>query len=271
VGDYVQITDEILPPEDPYWSADDPQDRCWDDGTSAAERQKECALTYGPAARQSIERDFPILEAYDDHFVLGRYGRPADATSLNVATREVVAADPSNKPFLHKMRCCFHKQVGFQVRTGSTWVTVGSAVGLLHHTQRDPAAGGACVQSCASHQALLNARAFEMVRPAPASFQPPDRNSPLALRNPMFSFLMWGAASSTPGERTSSKRGFSWRFNTRGQFQPAAADLSRDTTALNPQSMKYIEPLGVMGLVDGASAGLVLYSLQTFPFKQNFF
>ncbi|MGH7298568.1 MAG: hypothetical protein ACRELB_26750, partial [Polyangiaceae bacterium] len=219
-SDYVEIADDILPESDPYWAipTSDEQD-CWDGfglddptGTSptspnASARYDACAATYGadgldaaPSGGGSVadlnyQRDMPILQAYDDHLVLGRFGwfdkDPNGATiQEQTSNRVVVGPDASNATFLKRIRCCFHHQATFKVRTGGEWLTVGSVSGMLHHVQTDPATNR-CVSSCEQADVLKNSRAFDIPwATAPACTPPPlpatlDRNSPLAMRNPM--------------------------------------------------------------------------------------
>jgi hypothetical protein len=265
IADYVQVTDAVLPPEDPYWR--EPND-CWQglkrDGdrlvelSDPGERQALCAQTYGADIDGTTERDFPILEAYDDRMVIGRFGYE-DPASRTTRSREVVDAHESNAPFLKTMRCCFHNQVRFRVRAGGQWVALGTGVGHLHHVRRDPS--GACTESCEPRDALLNARAVTLPRPVDPAAVAPGRNSPLALRNPMFSFLMWGGLG--PAGLAIPGRDAQWKFASRGQFVPQTINLAGSTSSVSPQSMRYIDVLRQLAVVDGASQGLVLIDLDT--------
>ncbi|MBX3259129.1 MAG: hypothetical protein KF782_05515 [Labilithrix sp.] len=279
--DYVQVKDELLPANDAYWrQADVPEpNSCWDDRLNPANpadasqveaaaraRFEVCSNVFGRVDQESVSRDFPILEAYEDHLVVGRFVKFSDE-----ASREVVYADPSNAAYLKLLRCCFHHQVRFDVRAASQWVTIGSGVGLLNHVTRGE--GGRCVASCDPREALLNARAPSLPFGTP-SFGAPDfapfRDSPLAMRNPAFSFFIQNgqkspeAQQAQTGLRTPDQppvRDMTFRFQTRGQFQPLVINLAASTTAVNPQSMRFIESLGQIAVVDGASQGLVLIDL----------
>lgn len=265
--DYVQVTDDLLGPGDAYWrQADLPApNSCWDprltptnpaDGAEveriARARYDVCANVFGSAIEENSNRDFPILEAYDDHLVVGRF-----ATIPPNESREVIYSDPSNAPYLKLMRCCFHNQIRYSIRAASQWVTVGSTVGFLSHITRGE--GGRCVSSCDPREALLNARA-PSVPFGPGDFAP-FRDSPLAVRNPSFSFFIQNGQ--LQGEDVVPTRETSWRFQTRGQFTPLVVNLAAQTTAVNPQSMRFIETLGQMAVVDGASQGLVLIDLNS--------
>jgi hypothetical protein len=294
-GDYIEVTDDLLDPSNSYWSANEPaDDKCWDPSMAdSGARYNFCAQMFGApgdagsgvsVADSYLARDFPIVAAYDDHLVIGRFGWQPSVTE-KTTNRVIVGPDDSNKPFLRAMRCCFHRQFGFKVRTGGEWVTIGAnGIGYLHHIVKDPATG-TCVPSCDSHDLLLNARAFDVpradpaagCRPPPISMNVPDRNSAAAMRNPAFSFAMWrGCTPSTQMcggaacDHTSTQRDFVWKFSTRGSFVPLAINLTGNTTtAVAPQSMLFIDSLGQLAIVDGASQGLVLIDLNSVAFAHT--
>jgi hypothetical protein len=172
---------------------------------------------------------------------------------------------------------------------------VGSATGLLHHVQTDPGTNR-CVIGCNPTEVLENARTFDIPWSLPASVDqrlvdaglldagpaatncaPPalpanlDRNSVLAQRNPMFSFVMWsGCAPLAANDHTETARDMVWKFSLRGGFTPVTVSLSQNTTtAVSPQSMRFIDSLGQLAVVDGAQQGLVLIDLNTLQFAHN--
>jgi hypothetical protein len=277
-GDYVQLADDVLNQGDSYWSL--PND-CWDPSLADPDaRQSVCENTYGSLSESdggvnttpSLYRDFPILEAYDDHFVVGRFGYH-DPSNPQVATRVVVSADPSNAATMKLMKCCFANKVTFHVRAGGEWVTLGSASGFLHHVVTDPSSQR-CVESCDVHDVLLNGRAPDVPRDANgAAVTVIPRNSPLAMRNPMFAFSM--ASSPTPATdggvlfHTGNQRDQQWTFSTGGSYAPQSTALYQSNTSASPQSMRFIESLGQVAVVDGASQGLMLISLQTLTFAEG--
>ena len=314
-SDYIELTDNLLLDNDPYWTEPTtpspgsslPNNDCWDppladpDGWDpdtpsalANDRYNACASTFGADAEdagtspnQSVAdeffgRDLPILEAYNDHLVLGRFGWfPTDRTGASVSelptNRVVVGPDPSNPPFLRFARCCFHHQAAFKVRTGGEWLTVGSVSGLLSHVQTDPTTNR-CVPTCNPKDVLLNSRAPDVPWGAPPGCAPLsappaslDRNSPLAMRNPMFSFVNWsGCAQLVSNDHTETARDTQWKFSIRGGFSPITVSLSGGTsTAVSPQSMRFIESLGQLAVVDGQQQGLVLIDLNTLGFAHN--
>ena len=289
----------------------------------ANDRYNTCLQAFGASYTSStynvdsfLARDFPIIEAYDGYLRVGRFGwepkaplespdggigdggMGAKGNSIPESTRNrvVVPSDPSNRPFLRFAQCCFHRQASFKVRTGGEWVAVGTASGMLHHVVAAPG-DNRCVLSCDPRLGLLNSRAFDIpwsatapppgkTCPAPTSLAQTalDRDSPLAMRNPMFSFLMWsgcgtlasgdagagGSFDSHFGDHTLSARDEVWRFSLRGSFSPIVVSLAQGMNIpVSPQSMRFINPLGQLAVVDGAQQGLVLIDLNTIAFAHT--
>jgi hypothetical protein len=251
--DYVQLTEDILPPEDDYWQIDQ---ACWDPSLGRGlPRQDACARTFGVAADQNTQRDFPIIEAYDDRVVLGRFYTTPEKR------REVVYKDASNAPYLKLMQCCFHNQARFKVRTGQLWSAVGGAVGggpgvgFFSHLTTD--AAGRCVPSCEPREALLNGRVPTNPNGVVVDLGTTQRNSALAARNPMFSMSILAGTVATPIVRDTQ-----YTFSTRGQFRALFVGIAGGSISVNPQSMRFVAPLGQIAVVDGASQGLVLIDLR---------
>jgi hypothetical protein len=98
-----------------------------------------------------------------------------------------------------------------------------------------------------------------------------DRNSVLAMRNPMFSFVMWsGCTPLASNDHTETARDLVWKFSMRGGFAPVTVSISQNTTtAVLPQSMRFIDSLGQLAVVDGAQQGLVLIDLNSLQFAHS--
>jgi hypothetical protein len=134
----------------------------------------------------------------------------------------------------------------------------------MHHVTKD-ATTGACVESCDPREALLNSRAPALPRPvdvAVGTATPPNRNSVLALRNPMFSIVVWDGIAEDRSDIVPT-RDLVWKFTTRGQFVPLTVNLAAATTAVSPQSMRFIDTLQQIAVVDGSTQGLVLIDLNS--------
>ena len=295
-SDYVEITDDILASTDPYWG-NNPQ-ACWDipgtdlgdGGTSgmsaAAQRYNLCQATFGSPGTnpdQDVTRDAPIIAAYTDHLVVGRFGFSGQLETTG--NRTVDPGSPNNPTFLKLMACCFHNQAAFKVRAGGEWIAVGQqSLGLLHHVQasQDPADPNRCVLSCDPKDSLLNSRSFDVpwsTAPAcaePKTFPQIGRNDGLAMRNPMFSYVTWGGCGSPTMGGTSAHtltaRDLAWKFTVAGGFSPLTISLSGATAvAVSPQSMLFIPSLGQMAIVDGEQQGLVIVDLNSVTILNNFF
>ena len=274
VADYVQLTDEILPDTDPYWTLE--PSACWDIALPSdasknlrtetpAVRRQVCVDKFGLAANQSTQRDFPVLEAYEDHLVLGRY-LYNDTTTRPANGRIVAGRDASSATDMKLAQCCFHNQARFAVRGGSQWVAVGTAVGFLHHVTGEPTTH-ACVRSSVPREVLLNGRAVEFSSVDKDGKEiltgNVDRSSPYALRNPVLSVALRASGPRSPAAFTNSVRDLQWKFAVRGKFTPLAINLAAQTTAVVPQSMTYIDSIGRLAIVDGASQGLILVDLDS--------
>jgi hypothetical protein len=313
-ADYVEIVDDLLPNTDPYWSETSAVNDCWDgdladppasgdaggDASSgegldasfdaglgsplAQNRFNFCFQTYGAAdtADNFLSRDLPILNANDDWLEVGRFAWDGDTE--RTTGRTIVGPDLTNparnRNYLRPIRCCFHHKATFKVRTGGEWVAVGSVVGLLHQVVKE--SDGTCRPSCDPGNALLNARSFDVPwSSAPACVAPTappdiDRDSPLAMRNPMFSYVVWGACGPAPAnlnDHTLAARDLSWKFSMRGGFSPLTIPLVSPTIGggVNPQSMLYIPSLGQMAVVDSEAQGLVLLDLNLVAVSHNYF
>jgi hypothetical protein len=303
-GDYIQITDDLLPSTDPYWTvASGDGLTCWD-GTNLAgnpgataglaqQRYNACDHTFqttgdsGYNVNTVFSRDFPIIEAFDDQLVLGRFYWPptvqSGTTTVDVVesntNRIIVGPDPGNVASLKFAQCCFHSLAGFSVRGGGEWIAAGSGVGFLHHVETDPKTGR-CVPSTDPRLALLNGRSFDIpwaqfsasdpksCNNAPVT-TPPTRDSILAMRNPMFSYVTWSGCGmpTTVFDHTTTVRDDFWRFAISGSFVPLTVSLTQGTNVpVSPQSMLFISPLQQLAVVDGAQQGLVVIDLNSLGF-----
>ncbi len=271
VSDYVQLVGDVPAKGDPWWSASDWEEggTCSDPaGPSADTRYDFCARLYGQGdgALRNVQRDFPILEAYDDRLTLGLFdtaGNPT-ASEVSIPNRFVARVDASSSLWLQRARCCFAKQAAYRVRAGGAWLVSGSTSGLLHHVKAR-ANDGACTLTCDAADRLLNGRVLEIPRPAAGtSVAAPGRKSPLAFRNPAFSFVMWSGARA-------SERGWNWQFSVRGGFVPYTWDmtslgLSQRSVNVLLSEMVPLDSFGQLAIVDAGARGVVLIDLTTMGF-----
>jgi hypothetical protein len=139
------------------------------------------------------------------------------------------------------------------------------------------------VLACDAQQALLNSRSL--------GFSPTvditqlDRNSPLAMRNPMLAYFITHPLGPDPNLSPQNPlypasctiesnvgriavcvpqrvvRDLSWQFTMINAFTNQFVNLGSTGTQLSPQSMLFIPSLGQLAVVDGAQEGLVLIDL----------
>jgi hypothetical protein len=81
------------------------------------------------------------------------------------------------------------------------------------------------------------------------------------MRNPSFSFFVQNGHVADGVADRRPEREMAYHFQTRGSFAPLAINLAATTAAVTPQSMRFIESLGQLAVVDGQSQGLVLIDL----------
>lgn len=273
--DYVQLSDDLLPPGDSYWTNDSSPTpaTCWtmpDGGriTSPVDRYNTCVQTFGTASAPTLARDLPVLEAYDGRLVTGRflYGGSTPSTQ----SRIVAPRDTAGEASLKLVQCCFHAQAGFHVRASGQWLAVGAGVGYLHHVAPDSAAGR-CVSSCDERLSLMNARGFDLTVQQAQSFKR-DANSPFSIRNPLLAASFVAAAAPSQGLFTNEQRDLTYKLSTHGGFAIELVTLtSASSTAVSPQSMRYVSPLGQMGIVDGSTLGLILVDLNTLVVAKTYY
>jgi hypothetical protein len=290
--DYVEITDDILLQGDPYWGL---PNACWDIPdvsplTTADQRYSYCQGRFGTPGQTNPDlddfRDAPILQAFPDHLVVGRFGFAGPIPRTQ--GWNIDAGSSRNEGPLKAIQCCFHSQAAFEVRTGGEWVAVGQqSVGLLHHVEasRDPTQNKRCVLSCDPKDSLLNARSFDVpwanaIVPTgatacvpPSTFPALDRDNSLAMRNPFFSYVTWGGCGvPINGDHTLTARDLTWHFSVSGGFSPLTLSLAGvNGTPVSPQSMFFIGSLGQLAVVDGSQQGLIIIDLNLVSLVANYF
>ncbi|MCL2448500.1 MAG: hypothetical protein FWD17_06095, partial [Polyangiaceae bacterium] len=298
-ADYVEITDDVLNIADSYWET---MPDCWDFGGKqqgrplanvdpasvpsrelvglAQDRYNYCFQQYNSSgnADTTFSRDFPVLEATDGTLRIGTFVWPAGIAE-DPTNRTILGKDSNNVFALKQAACCFHHQPHFKVRTGGEWVAAAApVVGLLNHVGIDPTTGACRVRCDDPTQALMNSRAFEVASddndagagcggPLPPGFLDAiGRDSPFAMRNPMFSFVMWQGC----GRNVRTPRDAQWRFTSQGGFTPLSLALG-GTTAVSvaPESIVYIGPFNQLAVVDGSQQGLIIIDVNSLQFAHD--
>jgi len=271
-ADYVQVTTALLPEDDSYWQH--PNGNL----THAA-----CLTKFGAEDADPLlpTRDFRIVSAFADKLVLA----PRDD------------ADPD---VWKELTGCFPTVQKYRLRTGKHWALVHAAFGFKH----DIIASGAnsqCVRSCDPLRKWSRGRVFEISSIAGADPAAPhcrDANpdaDPLELRvgcakagevacvydqvataaHPSSAVLQSDAAAACIfnglNDRFALYRGrldsvrdsvFTW--HTTGGFTPLVMSLTSLSSVVAPQTIQFLQQPEQMAVVDGASQGLSLFSLDTF-------
>jgi hypothetical protein len=170
-GDYVQITGDFPAITDPYWQSVR--------GLAGGGRQ-QCIEIFGPPPGQAEDlqtnRDFRIIEAYQDHLVI-RPRRPpavtADPARYDVGSDErqkeeelLAQQQEAHDAFPERIRAgvayCFPSGVRYTVRGSNQWVLANGTPAWLQDTVVDYAHGNRCVRDCNPRKRWFKNRAFEL-------------------------------------------------------------------------------------------------------------
>ncbi len=73
---------------------------------------------------------------------------------------------------------------------------------------------------------------------------------------------MLSIAIANPASGKEIARDTVYGFTNRGEFRYLLVNIAGTTTSVSPQSMRFIDPIGQIGVVDGASQGLTLIDLR---------
>jgi hypothetical protein len=259
-ADYVQILTTFPDEDDKYWSSLGPS-------------RSECVTVFGEPDAQTLltSRDLQIKSAYADHLV-------------------VEPRDPSVDLDLFKR--CFPTAQKYRLRGGKQWIV--SHNGSFHHDVVASGADSRCVRSCNPLYKWQKGRAFEVSssncrEPADSDTETPEQLLSLRVGCARADDLAcvyrqnddaYQSLLGTPAERCVFQglterfavyRGrrdsvrdayFSWQ--TTGGFVPLQMGLTNLSTAVSPQSIQFLAQPEQLAVVDGASQGLSLFSLDTF-------
>jgi hypothetical protein len=252
-SDYVQITSDFPAQDDSYWS-------------NASETRAKCEEIFGAYNADSLftTRDLRVESAFVDHLLLKP---PAEAT-------------------LEQMKACFPGAVRFRVRTSRQWTVLHSDV-FQHDVVA--AADNSCVRSCNPLRKWSKSRAFEISSELGSCRSVEDGGDPLELRVGcaeegelacVYNQDVGGVdpTAMAPGcvfsnlterfalyrGRAASQRDATFRWQTTGGFASLLISLKLQSTAVSPQSIQYLAQPEQLAVVDGATQGLTLFSLDTF-------
>lgn len=277
-ADHVQITSAVPAADDPYWRDKDLH------VTRAA-----CLETFGADDADPLlrTRDFLIREAFSGKLVL--------ESSLGAvewkANPESATADVAR---------CFPTALKYRLRASNHWVLLHSAFGFKHDVIAS-GADGRCVRSCDPIRKWSRGRVFEI---SSETCREGTEGDPLDLRvgcstdqdfacvfdqtvdkgvqiggrasRCIFNglnerFALYRGRSHAPrvgphriDEEVATQRDTVFTWRTTGGFTPLVMSLASVSTFVTPQSIQFLRQPEQMAVVDGASQGLSLFSLDTF-------
>jgi len=283
-ADYVQLTTALLAEDDPYWQV------------QGAPKRSDCLADFGAEDDDPLRetRDFRILSAFADRMVLQPRLAPVvprGATDDDIHAAAIAA--------MAELKQCFPTVQKYRLRTGNHWTLLHSSSGFKH----DIVASGPssqCVRSCDPLRKWGKGRVFEI---SSIEGDDPDRKhcraaaptEPLELRvgcaledevacvydqvptaeHPTSAVMptdaAWACVFNGLNDRFALYRGrdpslrdavFTW--HTTGGFAPLVMSLSSLSSVVAPQSIQFLQQPEQMAVVDGASQGLSLFSLDTF-------
>jgi hypothetical protein len=264
-GDYVQITSAVPAEDDTYWA-------------KSAKTFSDCSTQFGPNDIENLqaERELAITSAFADR--------------LEVSPR----AD--SNATLSDLLTCFPTSQTYRLRAGAQWVLLHSSSGFRHDVITS-GTENACIRSCNPLNKWSKSRVFEISSSTCAS--PGEAAAdPFALRVGCAadevacvydqtkpgpgSTTASGSAVTLTGDasqciftglndrfalyrgRVASVRDASFSWQTTGGFLPLTMSLTSISTVVAPQSIQFLQQPEEMAVVDGASQGLSLFSLDTF-------
>jgi hypothetical protein len=259
-GDLVQITSGFPEEADTYWQG-------------AAKTRTDCVTQFADIGAQTVlplTRDLKITQAFADRLTV----QPMDAA--------VTLAD---------VNACFPTALRYRIRGDRHWVLLRS--GQLRHDIVASGADRRCVRSCNPLYKWQKSRVFEVSSPTCAR-EGIGQDSPqdaLSLRvgcslegevacvyeqnDSQYRSLVGSEAQgcifnglterfAVYRGRRPSARGAEFSWNTSGGFAPLEMSLVSLSSVVAPQSIQYLSQPEQLAVVDGASQGLSLLSLDTF-------
>jgi hypothetical protein len=283
-ADYVQVTGDFPTIIDSYWQSA-PHDRAW------------CLNKFGQPPRSGAtelqpSRDLSILSAYQDHLVVTpRVPLDYDpvACSPDAPPLTPGAVKPYCPPVADDFEVCFPTGMRYTVRGSRQWVLANTRPDVTHDIIADPANQYRCIRDCDPRRQHFRGRVFEIGRTAtcgptgdcsassvgaatdldgPCSYDPiADDGSTqgVSLDEPASACIFENLTSRFAIYRglQPSVRDMTYSWDTAGGFYALTASLASVSTAVLPQTVRYIPEYQAIAVVDGASLGFSLMALDT--------
>jgi hypothetical protein len=267
--DFVQITSDFTD-SDPYWSTPVGSACAKDDKNGVVGGINGCRTYFGTTTNFKATREWPILQAYQDHLVLGPGAN--DATGIA------------------NLHCCFPATVLYTVRATNTWIFRGQQP--MTNVVVDPSNSNRCViDDCNPRKKFLKNRIIEIsstdkacgdATSPPCSIGAPNKdlvdpvcvisdNTKLDLSSigPGCVFDSLKARFVIYSGTNPSVRDMSFGWQVVGGFVPYELNLANHLTgsAIVPQSLLAAPNLDALFVVEGVSGGV--FEIVLDPFVVN--
>lgn len=267
-ADYVQLMTGFLLENDSYWR-------------SAGVNRNDCIAEFGTEDADIVPaaRDLSIVSAYGDRLVL----------------------QPSGGVTFARIKQCFPAAQRYRLRAKQHWVVTRASSGFRHDVVES--ADRRCVRSCNPLRKWDRGRVFEIsstpgenrdkcraIAANPIAEPSDEVVDPLTLRvgcalenetacvfdqtaspgvqigGPAANCIFDGLTErfALYRGRAPSVRDEAFRWQTTGGFSPLVMSLGTISTTVSPQSIQFVTQAEQLAVVDGASQGLSLFSLDTF-------
>jgi hypothetical protein len=280
-ADYVDISSDLLPEEDPYWNTSAGR-TCGASVSEAADGVTGrflCELVFGNPTLPNTTREFRIQRAFNDQLIMEPRRFDSESERQNI---------------LELAECCFPQNIEFRVRASQHWV-VRSGGAIANDVSSDPDTR-ACIRDCNPLVQGKNARVFELSCEGsddcrvdentsraigPRQFELDERSLGPAMGCILDAHPVGGVQPGAPGSEciyespTSrfaiyrgllpSERDMTFSYRVLGGFAPLSVDLlglNRGRTSTSPEKLTYVPNVNRLLIADGGSTGLVFLGLR---------
>lgn len=255
-ADYVQLITPLLDEKDSYWRTVD---------------RNRCLEQFGADDADVLfaERDLSIVAAFGNKLQL-EIRNPGDDAAMPIT--------------MERVKECFPSAQRYRLRAGRHWVLSRASSGFRHDVV-ESGADRRCVRSCNPLKKWEKGRVFEISRSRSTGSCEPDADNRVGCAEAgeqacVMDKESGGVQIGDKGAecifdgltarfalyrgRVQSVRDEVFTWQTSGGFTPLSMSLAAVSTAVSPQSIQYLPQTETVAVVDGASQGLSLFSLDTF-------
>lgn len=272
-SDYVQVTGDFPDIIDSYWN------------TVRGITRTDCIEVFGQPPRPGATelqrtRDLQIVQAYQDHLEVKP--RVPDDYQDGDCGKPGGYCVPSIDQFLK----CFPGGFAYTVRGSDQWVLSSSTPDLTHDIIADASQDYRCIRDCDPRRQHFRGRAFEIGSTVdctaagaacavgaatpldgPCAYDPLNggHTRGVGLDEPAAACIFENLTSRFAVYRgvSPSVRDMTFSWDTSGGFAPLAASLTSVSTAVLPQTVRYVPEFQSIAVVDASSLGVSLMSLDT--------